>query len=238
METTKMTRNTRSVAALALALQAVALPVAAEVVLYDNSARIFEWLPETGSGAPSNYFDPTHPPTQPEDQTQSGLRHTAYLPGTSTGIAVNSISGGGAGFEIAVDDSFTVHGSEGAQATVTPAKQFLPGEAIGPGAEWAAGADHFWITNVDGFVPLLGDPPLIGFRAETNGHYQYGWIELGLRKFEAPYFGLHYQPIRWVYETELNTPITVIPEPASLVLVLLLLVVAAFLRPVRRAIFQ
>ena len=83
------------------------------------------------------------------------------------------------------------------------------------------------IPYLDGEMPLLGDPPLIGFRTETSGQFQYGWIELGIR-------GPHYQPIRWAYQTELNTPITVIPEPASLTSVLLCLVLAGSRVPCRQ----
>jgi hypothetical protein len=72
---------------------------------------------------------------------------------------------------------------------------------------------------------------LIGFRTETNGQFQYGWIELGVR-------GPHYQPIRWAYETAANTPITVIPEPASVHVLLCVLLVAASLRLVRPALFR
>jgi hypothetical protein len=133
---------------------------------------------------------------------------------------------------IAVDDSFTVHGSEGGEEIVTPARTFLPGESVGTDADWTNRADHYWTTIADGDMPLLGDPPLIGFRAETDGQYQYGWIELGLRPFDAPYSGLQYQPIRWAYETELNTPITVIPEPASVISLLFCLVLATCLRSV------
>lgn len=232
-----MNRSRRFMAVVALTLHGLALPVAAEVVFYDNTDRIFEWLPQTSSGAPFNYFDPT----QPGDQTPFGLTHTYLFPETSTMVAVNSI---GADPEppqrvaIAVDDSFTVHGSEGGEETVTPATTFLPGESVGPAADWASRADHYWITYADGKMPLLGDPPIIGFRTETDGQYQYGWIELGLRTFEAPYFGLQYQPIRWAYETELNTPITVIPEPGSLISLLLCLLVAAWLRSVRPAVVR
>jgi hypothetical protein len=101
---------------LGLALHALVLPVAAEVVVFDNSARVFEWLPQTSTGAPFNYFDPTQPPTQSGDQTQFGLIHTNVSPETSTMVAVSSIGGDPEppqSIAIAVDDSFTVHGSEG-----------------------------------------------------------------------------------------------------------------------------
>jgi hypothetical protein len=119
----------------------------------------------------------------------------------------------------------------GGEEIVTPAKTFLPGESVGPDADWANRADHYWTTIADGDMPLLGDPPLIGFRAKTNGQYQYGWIDLGLS-------GPNYQPVRWAFETELNTPITVIAEPASICSLLLCLLVAISLAFVRPAVFR
>jgi hypothetical protein len=146
-----------------LALQGIALPAAAEVALFDNRHGDFAWLPQTSTGTPFNYFDPTQPPTQPGEETPFGLTHTNLFPETSTGIAVNGI---GVAPEppyriaIAVDDSFTVHGSEGAEATVIPATTFLRGESVGPAATWANGADLDWVTYVDGHMPPFYSSPM------------------------------------------------------------------------------
>ena len=131
-----------------LALSGIALPVAAEVVLYDNSQGDFVWVPQT-PGGPFNYFDPTQPPTQSGEQTPFGLTHTFLFPETSTMVAVNSIGVDPESpprIAIAVDDPFTVSGGEGGEATVTPATTFRPGEIVGPDADWAHRADHYWYT--------------------------------------------------------------------------------------------
>jgi hypothetical protein len=127
-----------------------------------------------------------------------------------------------------------------------PPQQFRAGAEIGADADWGERATHsFKPYSLGDFIMNLLDPqPTIGFRTGSNELYHYGWIELGVRELPDPYNSpsYPYQPLRWAYETEVNTPITVpttiIPEPASLVSVLLLVVVAAFLQPVRRAVFQ
>jgi hypothetical protein len=222
-----MNLKRRLLALVILASHGIALPAPAEVVHYDNSHGDFAWVPDTPGGT-FNYFDPTQPPTQTGQQTPFGLFHTNLFPETSGGVAVNSIAPDPEPpkrIAIAVGDSFTVQSGEGGHATVTPATTFLPGETVGPDAVWTYQADLDFVTYIGGRTSLLGDPPLIGFRTETNGQYQYGWIELGVRS--PPY-----EPIRWAYETELNTPITVIPEPASVISLLFFLVLAACLRSV------
>jgi hypothetical protein len=68
--------------------------------------------------------------------------------------------------------------------------------------------------------------------------YHYGWIELGPRDVPFPFSINPYQPLRWAYETELNTPITVIPEPATICSLLLSLLAATSLAVVRSAVFR
>jgi hypothetical protein len=68
--------------AVMLALQAFALPVAAEVVVYDNADGTFQWLPDI-TGFPITYFDPTQPPTQSGLETMNSLWYFPVTQGTS-----------------------------------------------------------------------------------------------------------------------------------------------------------
>jgi hypothetical protein len=232
---TEMSLNGRLMAAVILVLHGLALPVAAEIVFNDNSARIFEWLPDSRTEEPFNYFDPTLPPTQTGEQTPTSLGFTQADPVSSFHLDVGSFHGSG-GIELAVGDTFLAQGV-GGSVSVTPVQRFRPWESVGPHADWSPTAEHTWAGGEFGTQLLLRDHGLIGFRTGADGQYNYGWIELGLRMFEAPYHGLHYQPIRWAYETELNTPITVIPEPASICSLLLCILFATSLLFVRRAVF-
>jgi hypothetical protein len=124
--------------------------------------------------------------------------------------------------------------------TLIPPQQFRAGEVVGAGAGWLSRVDHQWSYRFGG-GNLLGPDPILGFRTGTNGLYRYGWIELGQRTLPIPY-NETYQPLRWAYETELNTPITVpitvIPEPASLISLLLCLLVAISLAVMRPSVFR
>jgi hypothetical protein len=232
-----MSRKLCFMAALTLPLQGFALPAVAEVFLYDNSNGAFLWLPENGTNSPITYFDPSQPPAQSGEQTQTSLWYLKPQQQTSLDIGVGSFISVG-NIEIAVGDPVTVYG-EGAPEEVLPAAEFHARETIGPDADWASRADHSTFSSpLSGPQLLLGELPTIGFRKGEEGHYHYGWIELGPRELPDPYGqGIPYHPIRWAYESELNTPITVIPEPASICSLLLCILFATSLLFVRRAVF-
>jgi hypothetical protein len=239
METRKMNRNIRFMTALTLALQGFAMPVAGEVVHYDDTHGVFQWLADDPYlVGPGNYFDPTRPPTQSGELTEFSLVYHLPYAEMTTSVAQGSFFGVGE-IEIALGESIEIH--EPGRGTLTPARRFAPGESIGPNEDWSSTADHSWETILSGAIPLLGDEPIIGFRAGTSGEYRYGWIELGPRQLPPPYWTF-YHPVRWAYETELNTPITVpitvIPEPASLISLLLGLLVATSLAVMRPAVFR
>jgi hypothetical protein len=119
-----MNRNIYSVAALALALQAIALPVAAEVVVYDNTDGTFLWG-VTGLGSLESYFDPTKPPSQSGERTQPSLTFQVPVLGCSECIGIGSFVGVGE-IEMAVGESFVYDGFSRQRRNSALGKQSVP----------------------------------------------------------------------------------------------------------------
>lgn len=196
-------------------------------VVHDNSSATFVWTGNGSIGIPGGLFDPTLPPNQQQSEA-FGPRQLA---------TVVNLGGGGSGVVFA--DGITtassirlarnltttiVNGPDvGQQTLFRHATVFSVGAQVGPASNFEA---------INTFVPtgyfnvrlgqdnFLGQRAFVGFRVILNdGLFHYGWIELDYR--ESPVAigppplstRFMYQPISWAYETEPNTPITVVPGP-------------------------
>jgi hypothetical protein len=89
--------------------------------------------------------------------------------------------------------------------------------------------NRFNPANPEGF-PLptqsfMRPRDVVGIRMEVPGGFQYGWIEMELISIEEGA-----RPIAWGYETEINTPALIVPEPTSCGFVLLCLAASPMAR--------
>jgi hypothetical protein len=244
-----MNRSSRVVPTVTLALLGFTWPVVAEVIVYDNAGGEFLWVPYFPFEPPTRtYLDPLQPPSQTGELITAGLVHYIYTQGTSGDINYNAFfAEGPIELAAATDGPLDVRG-EYLSHPLTPAQEFQQGQTIGPDAFWAPDVAYgcsdcsvytepeepFDILprGLSSSVSWLSSEPFIGFRSGSDGEFRYGWIEL--RHKPLLDFGLYFQPVRWAYETELNTPIRVIPEPASICSLLLCVLFATSLPLVRR----
>lgn len=193
-----------------------------EVVLFDNSAGTFVWIANAGTG-PGGAFDPTLAPGQQGNFAESRrLRYSASLGGSGTIVSADFIAMGSA-IRIAGNPVPTrVFGpNPGQEREFLHAATFQIGEQVGPNAPYPAPVNiNVGYFNVNlGRHGFLGQHPFVGFWVILgDGLPRYGWIEFDYREsliHPDGDRGLMYQPIRWAYETEPNTPITVVPSPGA-----------------------
>ena len=214
--------------------------VSAEVVLFDNTAGTFFWVANADTG-PGGAFDPTLAPSQQASFAESRrLRYGASLGGSGTIVSADLIAMGSA-IRIAGNPVPTrVFGpNPGQERDFLHAATFLPGEQVGPNTMYPDPVPPMPPNIIVGYFNVnlgrhgfLGQHPFVGFRVTLDdGLPRYGWIEFDYREsliHPDGDLGLMYQPVRWAYETEPNTPITV-PSPGALSLLAL-----AGLRAARR----
>ncbi len=197
----------------------------AAVIMFDNADASFVWLPN-GDTLPRSRFDPTVAVMQQSNaSTARQLLYFANPGGGSTTVGADIIQASAVnGVTIAIRSTpIVVNGpSPGQQTTFSVVPEvYAPGQSIGSTASYVAGASVGYSNPTLGRFNFLGQHPFIGFRVTLDdGQPHYGWIELDYRSSPLPGTGTvnMYQPIRWAYETEPNTPITV---PASTAAVLL-----------------
>lgn len=193
--------------------------VSAYVAVFDNSDGIFEWRPSEEWW--SRYYE-----TTPLDITKG--RYQGY---TTTEIEL---------FRDAIVDEWSVHSNYLLDVVIdtTPVPIKLPvdgiawlnfpkafelGDTIGPDMDYGKGTltagTSFGVDHVD-----VGAEITVGVRIQKAGKTHYGWIHLVDTQS-------YYQPTRWAYETEPNTPVKVIvPEPSTWCLLLLGVAACARLR--------
>ena len=194
------------------------------VVVYDNTSLTtptFVWvasnLLSTGSS-----FDPTR---SPEDQAGVTTPPAMGYSGHSTLGAPGSLAINGfncsTGLNVIRDATGIPIDTPRGPATLFPATVFRVGDTIGPGANYRQNADAAFTGDFLGgnVFRLLGQSPVVGFRATLADGIHYGWIEFnwttGPRSDGSVI--LMYQPLRWGYETLPNVPITIaIPTPAGI----------------------
>ncbi len=195
-----------------------------EVVMFDNTSSQFLWVADGDVTTPGSRFDPVISSESQQHVLTTGrqLNYSAFLGAGSNDVLSDSILCG-ASIRIARGAATVVISGpqQGQETTFQPAMTFADGAMVG------AGLDYQQFVSVGVFNPsfgrrdFLGQRAVVGFRAIlSDGLPHFGWIEFNRRDGPlASGFTVNmYQPIRWAYETEPNTPITV---PASTAAVLL-----------------
>lgn len=181
---------------------------AGSVIVFDNTAGIFDWQPN------AVHFDPLLPPDQ-QGSAATARSLVFEVPGGGGSFTAQAIQIRRAGSSIEVARSPTpvfITNPMGDVFEAIPLRVFSNNALVGPNAIWGAGGSAGWFapfTNPP-FTFVLGQHPTVGFRIPVEGGFQYGFIELELQGF--------YQPVRWAYETEPNTPITVPTIPSAALL--------------------
>lgn len=201
-------------------------------MIFDNSAQTFVWVSNGDFTIPNKIFDPTRGPHEQQAfNLATGLGYAAFLGGGSNTVASDSISAGSSIRLLRSTTPVLIEPPFGG----TPAS-FLPAVVLEVGAQLGlSGIDQeyadraamgYFNPNLDR-QSLVGERPIIGFRVMLDdGLPHYGYIEFERR--QGPLAGgfpgetiLMFQPVRWAYETEPNTSITVVPAPGAAAALLL-----------------
>lgn len=177
----------------------------ATVVVFDNSALTFKWSPTIPGGGEGAALDPTMPP---ELQAQWHGPHTfgwgSDFHWSSSAVVPEIIDGASTALGTQTFHYVTDSGGW----TFTATKTFLPGDTVGPGENWQTvttmGATS---DSIPGYYDwFLGTSAYTGIRFDFEGGTHFGWIRLAINNRV-------YQPIAWAYETEADTPVTIVPAP-------------------------
>jgi hypothetical protein len=180
----------------------LAVPAAAEVVVFDNSTGPFLWEP-AGLESEGNRLDITQPPTQTGVAGNNGFGK--YIGSSATSCSLEMASSNffaEDGARIAISNApirFTYTGCgapTGVTVYKTPSVPYAPTQPIDADALWAGGA--VFVVNFAGMIILT--PLTLGASITLPDGVHYGWIRIGTVVIDGGNNPL--QPVAWAYETE------------------------------------
>lgn len=208
-----------------IALLCVSSAAMGTVVTFDNSDSTFIWTGNGRRGIAGSLFDPTLAPSAQQSATFTArqLASVVQLGGGSTFVGGDGI-GASSAIRLARNETPVIVSGPalGQQTEFRPATTFAPGQQVSQNANFESSIDTAYFNISLGRHNFLGDHAFIGFRVLLDdGLPHFGWIELEFR--ESPVAvgppplstRFMYQPVRWAYESEPNTPITVVPGPGA-----------------------
>jgi hypothetical protein len=202
------------------ALAVLARSAAADVAAFEN--------PPVGFGLTFNFGSPFDPTRAATDQAAADPTHSITRASNSYTLGPSGLNlSGGTGLHFLADTqpvtAFDVN--SGTTRIFSPLPlMFGPGAVIGPGSNELNLVTVELLYTFDGgpgqqAQPLLqgvgGMLPTTGFHVDLADGPHYGYISWQLMQFPPGTPFVQYFPRRWAYETQPNTPITVVPAAGT-----------------------